>query len=152
MLKLRGIVDGGQRYVRGWHGSDPVVATSLGVELHPGSINVFVSTAGCPELAGCGYPLFRRTEDEDVSPPGIRRRGSFLVRDCKVNGVPAFILRTEHPGKAYDGPGRVVPTRLPQPNTMLEIVGPEIPGIAYGAEVDLELDPDPAKLRTVTVR
>jgi len=74
-----------------------------------------------------------------------------LVRDCTLNGHAAFILRSEHPGRAYDGPGRHVPTRLPQPNTMFEVVAPYLPWVRYGVEVTLEFDPRPETLRRLPV-
>lgn len=68
-------------------------------------------------------------------PADILRRGRLPFRHCTLNGHTAFLMRTEHPGPQWS------PNIVPQPNTMLEIVATKIPGIAYGAAVELEFDP-----------
>ena len=73
------------------------------------------------------------------------------VRDCTLNGHAAFLLRTEYPGKAYRAPNIVAPTPIPQPNIMFEIVGPKIPGVSYGATLELVFDPDPSQVRKLPV-
>jgi hypothetical protein len=143
------MVDGGQQYMGKWYGNYDLLSKALGTPIHPGSINVFVSAVGRPELRAGKLPFFPR--DDIPDPQSILARGSFSVRDCQINGHAGFVLRTEHPGRAYDGPNHPVPTRLPQPNTMFEVVAPFIPGIADGVEVDFVFDPD-AELRTVSVR
>ena len=150
ILKVRGVVDSGQHLVRRLYENDELLSKALGVKLHPGSINLFVSAVGHPELSSGGkFPFFPR--DDFPIPDHIRARGVLCVRDCLVNGYAAFALRTEHPGRAFDGPNNLVATRMPQPNTMFEIVAQFIPGIAYGAEVDFVFDTHPTKLRTARV-
>ncbi len=150
MLTLDGIVDGGQTLAGHWL-RDPLFEALLGPGLHWASLNVFVSAAGHESLRSCRHPFFRETVDEGLSPANVRATGHLLVRDCTVNSVPAFILRTEHPGAAYAGPSRPVATRMPQPNTMFEVIAPWIDGIPYGSKVTFAFDPDPSKLRKVPV-
>jgi hypothetical protein len=152
MLIFEGVVDSGQHLAGPWARHDALIATLLGVPLHPGSINVFVSATEHPEFLGCKHPFFRRDVDEPVEPSRIRQQGFLLVRECDLNGQAAFILRTESPGKAYDGPNREIPTRLAQPNTMFEIVAPFLPGIEYGVRATIAFDPAPHKLRKIDVR
>lgn len=147
MLILKGTVDQGQGYASGWL-ADPLFPLLLGRQIHPGSINVFASVNDAPEIGRSAHPFFRENlDDEFIHPVAIRQRGEMLARVCTVNGVAAFILRTEHPGAAYSAPGVRKQTFLAQPNTMFEVIGTaKIPGIAYGVQVEFAFDPDPSAL------
>jgi hypothetical protein len=152
VMELHGVVESGQHLMKGWYERDQLLSKLLGVQIHPGSINVFVSTVGHPELPRSNHPFFREHEDEWMHPNrGIRAKGHLLVRDCTLNGHRAFLLRTEQPGKVWDGPGVAHPAPLvAQPNIAFEIVAEFIPGIAYGSAATLVFDPD-LPLRTIPV-
>jgi hypothetical protein len=152
-LILRGVVGRGQ----GLAGRDisvghPLFSAMLGVQLHPGSINLFVSAVGRSDLSCHAHPFFRAEQDETVFVQGVIERGVLPARDCRLNGHVAFLLRTEYPGAAYGGPGQRADTPIPQPNVMFEIVGSQIPGVSYGVAMDLEFDPDPLKVRRLDPR
>jgi len=148
---LHGIVGSGQHLAAGWL-ADPIFARLLGTPIHPGSINVFVHRDGPPALGTSPHPLFRAERDESVFPDDIRRQGFLLFRECMLYGEPAFLLRTESPGKAYSGHGLVIDAPIHQPNVMFEIVAKRlIEGIAYGVDVMVELDESDGALRRVEV-
>ncbi len=117
----------------------PLFRELLG-EIHPASLNVFV--AGVHHYA----PPIENRPNADC----IRRQGSLYVRNCKVNGIDAFMLRNEHPGPTIPGKR---PPPIPAPHTMFEIVARSvIPGVGYGVEVVLEFEPGPEHLKKLLVR
>jgi hypothetical protein len=139
-IVLQGFVGRGQGFASGWLGEDPLFSNLLGVQLHAGSINVFVS-----DTSGIHRSLF--PHDQWMRADQIRVQGYLHARACTLAGYDAFILRTEHPGPAYRGP-----TPIPQPNTMFEIVaGSFIPALTFGGPVEVAFDPDPSQLRKLSV-
>ena len=136
-IVLQGFVGRGQGFASAWLSEDPLFSTLLGVQLHAGSLNVFVSDA-----SGVHRSLF--PHDQWMRADQIRVQGYLHARACKLAGHDAFILRTEHPGRAYRGP-----TPIPQPNTMFEIVASvhlrDTLGLVDLARVCLRFDPDHAK-------
>jgi len=133
-----------------WFPEDGLHSILLGVDLHPGSINLFVVAPEGSALA-CSYPFFRAEEDESVEPRVVRQRGVLRFRRCSLNDRhEAFILRTEYPAKEYDGPGRL--KKIWHGHTMFEIVGPRIPELrGYGEEMTLSFDAERA-LEVIDVR
>ncbi len=117
---------------------DPLFKSLLGA-IHPASLNVYVPGVH-------GYAPDRSSLYADC----IRQQGGLYIRHCKVNGVDAFMVRTEHPGPTFPGKR---PPPIPAPHTMFEIVARSvIPGVGYGVEVVLEFEPGPEHLKKLLVR
>jgi hypothetical protein len=125
----------------------PIFSALLGVQLYRGSINLYVSGNGQPELTSCKHPFFRRDLDESLDPHFVVRQRCIRFRQCTVNGHAAFMLRTEHPGPVYRrGPP------IPPPHTLFEIVaGAKLPGVDWGAAMELVFDEHASTLQTVPI-
>lgn len=99
-MRLTGRVASGIGDLAIWMSLNAAVYTrAAGVELHPGSLNV--------ELPEPGFvpPGATRLEPEDFEVGGV---GMNIVR-CSVNGIPAFVLRTD---RNNAGTGNHPPTVL----------------------------------------
>jgi hypothetical protein len=130
---LNGAIGDGQGLAGGWLG-DPIHLDLLG-SIHPASLNIFVP--GEYHLVSTAQGFHR---------DHILAQGGLDVLECMVNGVRAFILRTEYPGPWYRRG-----YTIPQPNTMFEVVATErIPRIDWGAEVTLEFNTE-APVRRIPV-
>jgi hypothetical protein len=137
--RLRGVVFEGQGLAKGWMEKDPLLSVTLGVKLHPGSINFFVSG---------DYRLF----DQDISPNCVRNAGHLRALPCVVRRGDArrngFIVRTE-----FQGPR--TPIAIPQPNTMLEILAESHLrtdlGLGFG-ETPVEIEFDPSQTKSYPVK
>jgi hypothetical protein len=140
-MQLKGRVGQGQGYASGRHGGglwlrSPLFSKLLGTPIYPASINVFVRAVDYA-LVASKHPLFRDV-DEELRPEGIRKKGFLLARPCTVNGDPAWILRTEHPGPTHTGKK---PPPLPMPHTMFEIAATKkLKWVKYGAFVTIDVD------------
>jgi hypothetical protein len=105
--------------------------------IYPASINVFVSARDRFDLCHVRHPYFRE-EDEELRQEGVRKKGYLLARPCLVNGVEAFVLRTEHPGPRFKGKK---PPPIKPPHTMFEVVATrKLPWVRYDAAVELLVD------------
>lgn len=134
---VRGKIVPGHGRATAWL-SDGVLASAIGKELFDGTMNVLV-------LDPAAEHRFLR---QDLAPGAIKARGAALFCPCSLNGHRAFIVATwlgarpapERPGFEIQIPG----------TTMLEVVADHgIPGIAYGADVELRYDPDEVQTRSV---
>jgi hypothetical protein len=137
-----GVVGRGEGLAGHWF-RDPVFARLLGASIHPASINLFV-----PGKHDHLFPY----DQIPLRPDEVHRRGYLMYRGCSLAGHPAFILRTESPGKAYSSPGRQCATPIAQPNTMFEIVArARLPEVKYGARLQLAIMPDSSAYKRVTL-
>ena len=122
---LRGAVFKGQGLAKGWMEKDPLLSGILGIKLHPGSINVYVSA---------DHRLF----DQDISSYAVRQSGYLRALRCVVRGVNAsrdgFIVRTE-----LNCPFN---PRAARPNTMFEILAES----HLRQDLGLELDESPVEI------
>ena len=132
-----GVVGKGQGLARQWMTDDPYLSDALGVNLYPGTLNVYVR--GDHFMIGDGF-----------DPGGARANGFVWALPCTVNGSPAFVVRNEMNGPESND-------LLPPPRTLFEIVAEkclcDVLGLRRGSTVVLEFDPSHKKqyfLRTST--
>jgi hypothetical protein len=109
----------------------------LGDTLRAGSINFLAPVVG---------PQYHFIPQQSIYPQDIQRNGWLRFCPCRLlGGHEAFIVSCWHPCHTWDT-GTTVEHR---DKTLFEIMGPEIPGVVYGATFALEYDPSQARQASI---